>query len=144
MTILFYVSGQLRFLVWSKNLLIRMKRLTSRTTRYLTTTSILPRCVRSRDNCGRALSNESVAKTAVAERCPDESVANATVLDRMAKYAAWHERSTSSLNAARCRNARLQSHTIRLQNYFKHRIRTSNLSLRKQTPCQVDVCQHTY
>ena len=81
MTILFDVSGQLRTLVWSNNLLIRMKRLTSRTTRYVTTTSILPRWVCGKDNCGRALSNESVAKTTVAERCPDESVANTIVLD---------------------------------------------------------------
>ena len=86
MTILFDISGQLRTLVWSNNLLIRMKRLTFRTTRYATTTSILPRWILGKDNCGRALSNESVAKstvakTTVAERCPDESVANATVLD---------------------------------------------------------------
>ena len=127
MTILFDVSGQLRTLVWSNNLLMRMKRQTSRTTRYptCTTTSILPRWVCGKDNCGRALSNESVAKTTVAERCPDESVANATlrdrmasprnatVLDWMAKYAAWHEMCTSSLNTARCRSARLQnSHHI--------------------------------
>ena len=81
MTIFFDVSGQLRTLVWSNNLLTRMKRLTSRTTLYPTTTSILPRWVRGKDNCGRALSNESVAKTTVAEHCPDESVANTTVLD---------------------------------------------------------------
>ena len=120
MTILFDVSGQLYTLVWSNNLLIRMKRLTSRTTRYVTTTSILPRWVRGKDNCGRALSNESVAKTTVAKRCPDESVANTTVLDRMVKYVAWHKGSTSSLNKARCRSARIQSnHTVRIQNYFK-------------------------
>ena len=122
MTMLFDVSGQLRTLVWSNNLLIRMKRLTSRTTRYVTTTSILPRLVRGKDNCGRALSNESVAKTTVAKRCPDESVANTTVLDRMVKYVAWHERSTSSLKKAQCRSARIQSnHTVRIQNYFTRR-----------------------
>ena len=81
MTILFDISGQLRTLIVSNNLLIRMKRLTFRTTRYATTTSILPRWILGKDNCGRALSNESVAKTTVAERCPDESVANTTVLD---------------------------------------------------------------
>ena len=125
MTILFDVSGQLRTLVWSNNLLMRMKRLTSRTSRYLTCTTVttsihvLPRWVRGKDNCGRALSNESVAKTTVAKRCPDESVANTTVLDRMVKYVAWHERSTSPLNKARCRSARIQSyHTVRIQNYF--------------------------
>ena len=109
MTILFDVSGQLRTLVWSNNLFIRMKRLTSISTYFPTTTSIFPRWVRGKDNCGRALSNESVAKTTVAKRCPDESVANTTVLDRMVKYVAWHERSTSSLNKARCRSARIQS-----------------------------------
>ena len=81
MTILFDVSGQLRTLVWSNNLLIRMKRLTFRTICYATTESTLPRWVRGKDNCGSVLSNESVAQTALAERCPDESVANATVLD---------------------------------------------------------------
>ena len=100
MTISFDVSGQLHTLVWSNNLLIRMKRLTSRTTRYVTTTSILPRWVRGKDNCGRALSNESVAKTTVARRCPDESVANTTVLDRMVKDVAWHERSTTKHDAS--------------------------------------------
>ena len=147
MTTLFDISGQLRTLVWSNNLLIRMKRLTSRTTRYVTTTSIFPRWVPGKDICGRALSNESVAKTTVAMRCPDESVANTTVLDRVVKYVARHERSTSSLikeSAMQVRKNTEQSHRTHSKLFQLSGIRTWNLSPMKRTSYQVDVCQHVH